>query len=80
MCIRDRPKDVWVLNLSIKNDEFEIKGRSANYPSIGEFLKKLQSSVFFEQMVLKTTNTIRDEKEKTSSEEFVFGGKIKRYD
>ena len=45
------PKDVWIVELTIKDRILTLRGYSESWKSIGDFLENLKNSIFFERNI-----------------------------
>jgi len=75
------PKNVWLNDISIKNDVLEISGESTNYKEIGVFLSALRKSVFFDQSLrLVNSGTNKDARSGTRTEMFNITGNLVKFE
>ena len=74
------PENVWLIKMEIKGDKIILTGKSDSYPSIGNFIKNLQSSVFFDASIRLAKSDTVVEADDTRVEKFVIEGNIQRFD
>lgn len=48
------PKNVWLSSFTLTNHDASLSGQSTSYEEVSEFLKAIQSSSYFSNVILKT--------------------------
>jgi Tfp pilus assembly protein PilN len=51
------PKELWLKELNVENNEMLIKGEALDYSSVGSFINNLKSSVFIKEANIVSTNS-----------------------
>lgn len=51
------PKDVWLKELSLQNRKFHIAGMSNGMDVVSDFMKSLEETIYFKNVVLKSSKT-----------------------
>jgi len=64
------PKELWIKELVLENNELIIKGESLDYSNIGNFINNLKSSVFTKEANIIATNSVVRESDKLRVETF----------
>lgn len=55
------PKNVWITDFKVSNSDIDVSGQSLDFNQVSKFLKNLNESVFFKDIVLKSTQQDKDE-------------------
>lgn len=77
---RNTPDDLWFTELRMKDNELIIKGEALNYPSVGEFVSNISSSIFIgSSNIIRTASRVREE-DKKRVEEFEVKFIISRFE
>lgn len=73
---RNIPDQVWISELSTRNDEMKIIGESLDYANIGKFLESVKNSVFVKEASVTKSESIVREPDKRRVEKFEINFKI----
>lgn len=77
---KNTPDDLWFTELNMKNSELTVKGEALNYPSVGDFVSNISSSVFISSSsIIRTSSKVR-EGDKKRVEEFEVKFIISRFE
>jgi Tfp pilus assembly protein PilN len=76
---KNMPKNLWVYELKIEQNVFELKGRSRDYKSVGLFIQSLKNSIFFSNTLKLDSSKTVEISENKRVEEFVLKGNIVRF-
>ncbi len=74
------PRDVWILEISLKNEKLKINGYALSFLSINKFLKNLNESVFLNKKAKLdnyVTKTLKPSKRRV--EEFNISSKVVKF-
>lgn len=74
------PESLWIMNLSIDDNQMVIKGEALDYTSIGNFINSLRSSVFISDASIVSTSSTTRESDKRRIESFEVKFSIARFD
>jgi len=74
------PAELWIKEISIKNDLMTVKGEAFDYTSIGNFVNSLRSSVFIKESNIANTNSTMRASDKKRIETFEVNFTIGRFD
>lgn len=74
------PDNLWILNLSIDDNQMMIKGEALDYTSIGNFINSLRSSVFITDANIVSTSSTTREADKKRIESFEVKFTIGRFE
>lgn len=74
------PESLWILNLSINENQMLIKGEALDYTSIGNFINSLRSSVFITDANILSTSSTTRESDKRRIESFEVRFTIGRFE
>lgn len=74
------PDNLWILNLSIDDNQMMIKGEALDYTSIGNFINSLRSSVFITDANIVSTSSATREADKKRIESFEVKFTIGRFE
>src|SRR5690606_29865033 len=64
------PSNLWILDLSIDDNQMTVKGEALDYTSIGNFINSLRSSVFISDANIVSTSSATREADKRRIESF----------
>lgn len=74
------PDNLWILSLSIDDNQMMIKGEALDYTSIGNFINSLRSSVFITDANIVSTSSATREADKKRIESFEVKFTIGRFE
>lgn len=56
---KSMPEEVWLTEFTIRDADVSIKGSSLGFTQISDFMKNLNESIYFQDLVLKSTQQIK---------------------
>jgi len=74
------PSNLWILDLSIDDNQMTVKGEALDYTSIGNFINSLRSSVFISDANIVSTSSATREADKRRIESFEVKFTIGRFE